>query len=241
MLHLLLSAILATNFLPQQSEMEANNHMDIQFEVQAVSEEKLVLTFTVHNQTNELVELQFNSSQKYDYEVLDEHGKVIYRYSDGKAFLQMIQTENLSPGEKKEWKSTWDYQTANEGTLNPGSYKVQAKFLGQVIRPEGMEINHTSQTTFMYGKAQPFNNMTVEGKDGIYHIKGHYKGQLPVIYSVEDGHFLLIKEQPVQVNKNGDFNIAVKVNEEDLPKNGSLIAYLSEKGSKGTPIILQSF
>lgn len=101
MLHLLLSAILATNFLPQQSEMEANKHMDIQFEVQAVSEEKLVLTFTVHNQTNELVKMQFNTSQKYDYEVLDEHGKVVYRYSDGKAFLQMIQTENLSPGEKR--------------------------------------------------------------------------------------------------------------------------------------------
>ncbi|MBD7938045.1 hypothetical protein H9655_13515 [Cytobacillus sp. Sa5YUA1] len=241
MLHLLLSAILATNFLPQQSEMEANKHMDIQFEVQAVSEEKLVLTFTVHNQTNELVKMQFNTSQKYDYEVLDEHGKVVYRYSDGKAFLQMIQTENLSLGEKKEWKATWDYQTANEGTINPGSYKVQATFLGQVIEPEGMEINQTSQTTFTYGKDQLFNNITVEGKDGAYHIKGHYKGQLPVIYSVEDGHFLLVKEKPVQVNKDGDFNITVKVNEEDLPKSGSLIAYLSEKGSKGKPIKLQSF
>ncbi len=49
------------------------------------------------NLTRQPVELQFSSSQRFDFRLLDCRGREIWRWSDGKAFLEVMGSEKLGP------------------------------------------------------------------------------------------------------------------------------------------------
>ena len=46
--------------------------------------------FTISNTTGDVVSLNFGSSQVYDLEIRNEKGAVVYRWSAGKSFAQVI-------------------------------------------------------------------------------------------------------------------------------------------------------
>ena len=50
--------------------------------------------------TAEPIVLTFPTGQTFDFVIRNEHGDIVYRWSDGMAFTQVIRTEVLGPGEK---------------------------------------------------------------------------------------------------------------------------------------------
>ena len=55
---------------------------------------------TLRNTTDKPVILDFASGQRYDLEIKDEKGAVVYRWSDGRAFTMVLGRETFGPGEK---------------------------------------------------------------------------------------------------------------------------------------------
>lgn len=61
--------------------------------------------------------LSFNSSQRYDFEVTDSNGSLVWRWSEGRAFLQVLGEEILAPGETRRYDESWD-------PVSAGTYEV---------------------------------------------------------------------------------------------------------------------
>lgn len=78
--------------------------------------------FELKNDTTEEITLSMNSSQYYDYHLMNDSGTVVYTYSDGKMFTQMLEEKVLKPGETLEMEVD-----AREGlsTLPEGTYTLE--------------------------------------------------------------------------------------------------------------------
>lgn len=55
---------------------------------------------TLRNTTDHPIQLAFPSGQRYELEIRNEKGEVVYRWSDGKAFPLMFGEETFGPGER---------------------------------------------------------------------------------------------------------------------------------------------
>lgn len=74
---------------------------------------------TLRNHFVEPLTLTFPSSQRFDLTVTDESGRLVYRWSDGKGFAEVLSRETLSHGEK-------NYVIGIPAFLGTGRYKVEA-------------------------------------------------------------------------------------------------------------------
>lgn len=81
--------------------------------------ESVSLRFTVTNGTGEPVELTFRDSGRADFAVYTEDDEEIWRWSDGRAFMQVIQTADLQPGQEATFEEEWPDPT-------PGDYTAEA-------------------------------------------------------------------------------------------------------------------
>ncbi|GAB3056177.1 BsuPI-related putative proteinase inhibitor [Virgibacillus ainsalahensis] len=73
-------------------------------------------TYTVTNVSDDEVKLSFTTSQRYEYELSDEEG-VIERFSDGRAFMQVLADITLAPGEALDYDMSLP-------SLEPGTYTL---------------------------------------------------------------------------------------------------------------------
>lgn len=81
------------------------------------------LRVLAHQATDEPVQLDFSSSQKYDF-IATRKGREIWRWSGGKLFAMMMSQIVLKPGESLHYTEPWD-QRDNEGKLvPPGRYEI---------------------------------------------------------------------------------------------------------------------
>ncbi|WP_255169657.1 BsuPI-related putative proteinase inhibitor [Natrononativus amylolyticus] len=69
--------------------------------------------FTVTNTGDEPVELQFSDSCKAEF-VLEDEGREVWRFTDGRMFAQVISSETVGPGEEARYEGSWD--DPQEGT-----------------------------------------------------------------------------------------------------------------------------
>ena len=60
--------------------------------------EQITVTLKVANRSVELTRLNFRTSQRYDLSVEDAAGRVLWRWSEGRFFLQAIEEVALKPG-----------------------------------------------------------------------------------------------------------------------------------------------
>lgn len=93
------------------------------------------------------VVLVFPTSQTFDFQVLDEGGREVYKWSSERFFLAAITTVTLKPGETLEQSLAWAID------LEPGSYTVigmTAKFTvdgsSTILQTPGTAIQVTSST-----------------------------------------------------------------------------------------------
>jgi subtilase family serine protease len=74
--------------------------------------------FTVANGGDTPVELTFRDACKADFAVYED-GTAVWRYSDDRAFAQMLTTAELQPGETATFEEVWPAPT-------PGDYTAEA-------------------------------------------------------------------------------------------------------------------
>lgn len=65
------------------------------------------LAFTVHNAGSGTADLRFSDACRADFAVLEE-GREVWRFTDGRAFAQLIGEESIPPGESVTYDGTWD-------------------------------------------------------------------------------------------------------------------------------------
>lgn len=65
------------------------------------------LAFTVHNTGSETTDLRFSDACKADFAVR-EGGREVWRFTDGRAFAQLIGEESIPPGESVTYDGTWE-------------------------------------------------------------------------------------------------------------------------------------
>lgn len=100
-------------------------------------------------------------------------------------------------------------------------------------------------------ESQAFRNVSVTGSRGNYVVTGEARVfEATIQYEVEDGHFLL-QQGFVTASEGapgwGAFTIDIRIPEESLPANGTLMLILFEESAKDgsrlheTPVILETF
>jgi hypothetical protein len=64
----------------------------------------LLYEYQIKNQTEEVVTLEFTSSQRFDYSVQTKDGKEIYLFSSVASFLQALGEEKVKQGEELKYE-----------------------------------------------------------------------------------------------------------------------------------------
>jgi hypothetical protein len=85
------------------------------------------LLLEIENRGADPVTLQFYTAQRYDFEIRDSDGEVVWRWSDTMGFPQVLGTEVLQPGASRR------YEAEFSGRLRVGTYQV----FGTVTAQEG--------------------------------------------------------------------------------------------------------
>lgn len=82
----------------------------------AVAGDSALLTLHATNPGPEAVRLEFASAQRYDFEVWTLSGKRLWRWSEGRAFAQVVSEETLAAGSTLRERVAWP------GSVAPGEY-----------------------------------------------------------------------------------------------------------------------
>jgi hypothetical protein len=97
-----------------------------------------------------------------------------------------------------------------------------------------------------------FKNIQVTGKSGEYVVTGQAHSQYNhLFYSVEDGHYILVTEQPIKGNAKdpnwSNFTLTISISKNRLPDNGTLVLNLYQKNPNDQtlkhvyPVVLETF
>lgn len=203
------------------------------------TEDTVSFKFSLENTAEEPVILGFTSSQQYEVQVTNEAGESVYTFSADKMFTQELTTEELASGDSLEAMETWT------GIEEPGEYTATITYLVNTINDQPLEAkpfqveqtftiqdtegtgNDNEQVTEFEGDQQAFRNLKLTGDNGSYTVSGEarvFEGSF--MYSVEDGHNVLIEPTPVQVEAGApawaSFEIKVEIPQEELPDFGTL-------------------
>ncbi|MDQ0162410.1 BsuPI-related putative proteinase inhibitor [Bacillus alveayuensis] len=145
----------------------------------------------VKNETEQEVEFEFPSSQKYEIVVTNDKEEELYRYSIGKMFTQALQYETVPPFHYLEFSERWNYMKDGE-RIPPGTYTVSVTWRGH---EKGIETTLTAKEEMEVPKPHPsFRHVTIVEKEKQFTISGEVKtASRHIHYVVEDGHFELVK------------------------------------------------
>lgn len=92
--------------------------------------EQVPMTFVVENTGPISQTLAFSSGQQFDFAVT-ANGREIWRWSAGKAFIQMLTSITLAPGEKKTFTAAWPQKDNQGGQVKAGEYALEAFLTSQ--------------------------------------------------------------------------------------------------------------
>lgn len=109
--------------------------------------EQVPLRMVLENPMTIPVDLTFNSGQQYDIEVRGPNG-YFWRWSKGRAFIEIFGTMTIKPGEKRDFLEPWPIpQTAAAGTYSIVAWitaeEGQPRATGEVIVGSGLPPSGT--------------------------------------------------------------------------------------------------
>ena len=81
--------------------------------------ESIVIELIVFNRSSKNLTFDFRDAQHYDFIIEDTEGNSVWRWAEGRRFVQVLGEETLGPG-REEVVYTGTYA----GLLQPGDYKV---------------------------------------------------------------------------------------------------------------------
>jgi Intracellular proteinase inhibitor/Immunoglobulin-like domain of bacterial spore germination len=195
--YLLISSIL---FVSAPCTTEAEK-VPLIFSVKSFSgEEGVEIQLKLYNNSDRDIDITFPTSQMFDFTIKNNEGKVFHRYSEGKSFLQALQTIHLKKGETKVWKERWNY-TQGGKRVPEGDYTIEALLMGE----EKSSFKHPLRAveSFTVPEENPsFRDVKVREVKGRYTVSGQARvANGSFYYSVEDGHRVLLSETLLKVNK----------------------------------------
>lgn len=85
-----------------------------------VESDTVRLVLHVMNLTEEALTLEFDTAQRYDFEVARADGAVVWRWSDDMMFAQVEGRESLEPGESRRYEETWIAPKSGETYMATG-------------------------------------------------------------------------------------------------------------------------
>ncbi len=71
---------------------------------------------------------QFSDSQRYDFLVSQEDGRLVWRWSHDKLFAQVLGALTLAPGEERAFRERWDQRDEQGRPVPAGRYWVEGLF-----------------------------------------------------------------------------------------------------------------
>lgn len=83
-------------------------------------DEPIAMELRINYEGSETLTLRFASSQRYDFEIETESGEVVWRWSEGRMFAQILGQITLSP-DRPEVR----YHAVFRDHLSPGRYKLR--------------------------------------------------------------------------------------------------------------------
>ncbi len=92
--------------------------------------ESVAATVTARHEGRTPLGVQFNSGQRFDL-IVRRRGALIWRWSNDKAFIQVVQEVSLRPGETMTFQATWDQLDLQGRRVEPGEYEMIGVFLGR--------------------------------------------------------------------------------------------------------------
>ena len=75
--------------------------------------------FTVTNEGRETADVQFSDAAKAEF-VVQDGGREVWRFTEGRMFAQMLSTDRLEPGESTTYDAEW-------ADPRPGEYTAVAE------------------------------------------------------------------------------------------------------------------
>jgi hypothetical protein len=106
---------------------------------------QMTARLSLRNTTDQSVALSFPSGQRYDLELRDERGNVVYRWSDGRAFPMALGEERVGPGERN-YVVVVRLEDKQAQPLAPGKYTAVGWLTTSGQQPykasAGFEIRH---------------------------------------------------------------------------------------------------
>jgi hypothetical protein len=70
--------------------------------------ERVGLTLHLTNSGTQPLVLEFNSTQRYDFQVQDASGQTVWTWSADQLFGQMMGSETIGAGESREYHASWE-------------------------------------------------------------------------------------------------------------------------------------
>jgi len=83
-----------------------------------------IITFSMSatNSNGEVIILQFNNGQRYDFYVLNDDNRELWRWSADKSFTQALEQLEIQPEETIKLAESWNQQLTDGSQLEPGNY-----------------------------------------------------------------------------------------------------------------------
>lgn len=193
------------------------------------------IELTASNNTPDELILEFPSSQFFDYKIMNDTGKEVYRYSDNKAFLQAVQRIALKSGEQKVWQSKWDLSSSDGQKIPPGEYLVEAFLQVKQVNGKPVEERIVETVKLTIEEQNPsFKNVKMVSSGNSYCVRGQAKVSAgSFYYTVEDGHNILKEETMVKVNKESpnwsEFEFSFELGRDEIAKNRPVLLKLYER------------
>ena len=92
-----------------------------------IAREPVEITLTVSNPASAAVTFQFPTGQMFDV-LVTRQGKLIWQWSQGRAFTQAFTRLTLSPGESRVFNERWDQRDVQGRYVPAGEYEMLAVF-----------------------------------------------------------------------------------------------------------------
>ena len=93
--------------------------------------EPVEITLTVSNPGSAAVTFEFPTGQMFDV-LVTRRGKLIWQWSQGRAFTQAFTNLTLSPGESRVFNERWDQRDVQGRYVPAGEYEMLAVFPTEV-------------------------------------------------------------------------------------------------------------
>src|SRR5450756_2171987 len=106
----------------------------------------ITVKYTITNLTDKPLVLTFLSAQQYDWTITDAEGNLIYRWSDGRAFAQVITQLTIPAGASEGFESSW---------LIPRDLKPNGFYIHFTVLDNSLGVLKTQRRAVLMGSTPP--------------------------------------------------------------------------------------